>query len=228
MRSRSQEKEILDLGPGHYTPAEFTHSQKMLYRVNWLLGCLRKTVGLIKRYTGKLTLLDVGCGGGLITLYLGRRFPEMQCTGIDIAADAIQMAEQEKQLAGKAAASVSFQLTQPALDYPENHFDIVLANMVCHHLTDAELVVFFQQAVRTARRLVILNDLHRSAIAYWFFRITSPVLFRDKIITHDGLLSIRRSFMREDWERLLKEAGVENYKITWCFPFWWQVVISKK
>lgn len=223
LTQRSQEKEILDLGPGNYTPEEFIHCQKMLFRVNQRLGCLRETSKYLKTCTPNISLLDVGCGGGLFLLELARRFPEMHCTGIDIAAEAIQMADHELELSG--LHNVSFQLTQPTLDYPEDYFDVIVVNMVCHHLSDEELVTFLRQARKIAHQQVIINDLHRSAWSYWFFKVFSPVMYRDRIITNDGLVSIKRGFLREDWEVLLKEAGINEYKITWKFPFWWQVVI---
>ena len=32
LTQRSEEKELLDLGPDYYTPQEFVHCQKMLFR----------------------------------------------------------------------------------------------------------------------------------------------------------------------------------------------------
>lgn len=228
-RSRSSESEILDLGPGHYTPAEFTHCQKMLFRVNQFLGCFHETVKLLKKLPGTARVLDVGCGAGLFILHLGRRFPKMTFHGVDISTDAIAMAIDEKSKFNSDTQHVSFELlSQPVLHYPENSMDVILANMVCHHMSDEEMLLFLQQATKIAKVEIIINDLHRHAIAYWFYYLFSPILFKDKIITHDGLISIRRGFIRKELKALLDQANIQHYQIKWCFPFRWRVIIWKK
>lgn len=220
---RSSEPELLDLGPSNYTLEEYVHCQSMLFRANRLLGVFRDTVHLLKPLAKTTSLLDVGCGGGLFLLHLSQYFPAMQLTGIDIAPDAIAVAKKAQQVQGNKQVRFEWQ-SQPQLAWPENSVDVLLATMVCHHLTDIELVDFLQRAQRTARHLVILHDLQRHALAHWVFKWFSPWVFKNKIITHDGLISIRRSFTRVEWVRLLKLAGITNYQLSWRFPFRWQIV----
>ena len=228
-RSRSSENEILDLGPEHYTPAEFKHCQKMLFRVNQLLGYFHGTVKLLKKLPVTASVLDVGCGAGLFILHLSRRFPNMKFHGVDISAEAIDMAIQEKSEFSSDTQHVSFErLSKPVLNYQENSMDVILDNMVCHHMSDEEIVLFFQQAEHIAKNKIIINDLHRHSIAYWFYNIFSPILFRDRLITHDGLISIRRGFIRKELKALLDQANIRYYQIKWCFPFRWRVIIWKK
>lgn len=224
---RSQEKELLDLGPNYYSPTEFEHCMKMLFRVNRIFGFFRSTVKFLKKFSPTSTLLDVGCGGGLFLINLGKFFPKMHLTGIDISSEAITVANQELQnwQRKKSIENISFKL-QP-LDELKDSSDIVLTTMVCHHLSDDELICFLQQMLNISRRAVIINDLHRHKLAEFFYRIISPILFRNRLITHDGLISIRRGFKRHDWKLLLKKAGITHYKITWCFPFRWRVILWK-
>lgn len=224
---RSNEKELLDMGPSYYTPQEFSHCQKMLFRVNKLLGTFKSTVKALKNLSKTSSLLDVGCGGGLFILHLSKYFPQMKLTGTDVSYEAIQIAQQELQ--HWQSAQVSFNLqSQLELTLPDNHVDIVLTTMVCHHLSDDELINFLKKIYSVTRDVVIINDLHRHALAYWLYRIISPVLFRNRLITYDGLISIRRGFTRTEWHTLLKQAGLSHYKIKWCFPFRWMVTIWKK
>lgn len=229
LRQRSSEKEILDLGPGNYTPAEFKHCQKMLFRVNQLLGCFHGTVKLLKKLPSTTSIMDVGCGAGLFILHLGRLFPGMTFHGVDISTEAIAMAHDEKAKFKANTQNVSFeQLAQPVLSYKENSVDVILATMVCHHMSDQEFVLFIKQAIHTAKNKIIINDLHRHSIAYWFYYLFSPILFNDRLITHDGLISIRRGFIRKELKRLLAQANIRYYQIKWCFPFRWRVIIWKK
>lgn len=59
---RSQEKELLDLGPEYYSLDEYTECLKKLFRVNKLFGFFQSTVKILKHFSQKSTLLDVGYG----------------------------------------------------------------------------------------------------------------------------------------------------------------------
>jgi hypothetical protein len=102
-----------------------------------------------------------------------------------------------------------------------------MATLVCHHLSDAELISFLQQACRIAKQAVILNDLHRHPLATVGFATLVPLFFRNQMIWHDGLLSIRRAFTRQDWITFLKSAGIadSDYTLTWHWAFRWIVII---
>ena len=72
---------------------------------------------------------------------------------------------------------------------------------------------------------MIIHDLHRHYVAYWFYKLFSPILFRNRLITHDGLISIKRGFTRKEWHSALNKAGLTNYTLKWCFPFRWQLIL---
>jgi 2-polyprenyl-3-methyl-5-hydroxy-6-metoxy-1,4-benzoquinol methylase len=228
MQHRSYQKELIDLGPDYYTAAEYEHCLRMLFRVNRLFGFLSSTRHILKKYALRGTVVDVGCGGGLGVLALGRQFPELQFTGVDISEEAIRLAKRTLASQAVTVPNVSFQLlTKPEFEQPPNSVDVVLATLLCHHLTNDELLIFLQKTLQAARQAVILNDLHRHPLAYACYRVLSPLLFRNRLITHDGLLSIRRGFTRREWVALLKQANITHYQIKWGFPFRWRVVLWK-
>ena len=230
MKHRSKEKELMDLGSPFHTHEEYVDCLKILFKVNRLLGFFKQTVQVLKRFSKDASLIDVGCGGGLFLLNLSNYYPKMRLLGMDVSAVAIECAEQER-VRWKPAPSVSnvsFQV-QPTLQLalPVQSIDLVLTTLVCHHMDDADLVVFLKTAYQAAREAVIINDLHRHAIAYWLYQRISPWLFRNRLITHDGLISIRRGFTRAEWHHLLKQANITHYEIKWCFPFRWRVILWK-
>lgn len=230
MRQRSEQKEFLDLGPEYYSPAEYEDCLNKLFRVNYLLGIFRDTRRLIKRLLPVQSLIDIGCGNGLFLLHLHSYFPSISMTGLDLSPDAITAAQ--KQLAQwdtkGAAPPIEFHLQkEPKFNYRKNSVDIVLATLVCHHLTDDELVYFFQRALFAANKAVILNDLYRHKMAEWLFALFSPLFVRNRLIQHDGIISIRRSFTRRNWQNLLAKAGIKNYQLKLKFPFRWQVILWK-
>jgi 2-polyprenyl-3-methyl-5-hydroxy-6-metoxy-1,4-benzoquinol methylase len=228
MRERSQEKELMDLGADYYTPAEYAHCLKMLFRVNRVFGFFSSTVKALKKFPATASLVDVGCGDGLFLLQLSKYFPKMDLCGVDISAEAIALAEAELQRRSSVANNVSFKLlSQPELAISENSIDILLATMMCHHLSNEELTVFFAKAFASVRHAVIINDLQRNSCAHFFYRFISPLLFRNRLIFHDGLISIRRGFWRAELKKLLAQAGISNYQLKWRFPFRWQLILWK-
>lgn len=225
LRERSKEKELLDLGEAHYSLSEYIDCQKILFKINKLLGFFSYTRGVLKQLQPS-SVLDVGCGGGLFILNLSHYFPQTHFTGSDIAPDAIKMAKEESERFQHN--NVSFNLQQQLkLNLSENEVDIILATLVCHHIEDKELGNFFQEALRISRKAVLINDLHRHIIPYFFYKLFSP-LFGNRLINHDGLISIKRGFTRKDWLLLLKQANIEHFTIKWRFPFCWSVILWKK
>ncbi|HHF7376076.1 methyltransferase [Legionella bozemanae] len=225
---RSKEKEIIDLGQDFYTPQEYSHSLKKLFKINRLMGIFKRTVNVLQQFPSDSVLTDVGCGGGLFLLNLSKYYPKMRMLGLDISTEAIKLAEKEvlEWQLKNGNTLVEFQLQlQPELEIKEN-IDIILLNLVCHHLDDEELVSLLIKAHETTHKAMIINDLHRNFIAYWLYKMISP-LFRNRLITHDGLLSIQKSFTRKELEFLLQQARIKNYQIKWRFPFWWSILILK-
>ena len=218
------------MGSEFYTHSEYVDCLEKLFSLNILLGFFHSTKRLLKQFPKQSTILDIGCGGGLFLLNLSKHFPDMPMHGVDISADAIHLAKQKLSLWQKKdlARDVSFQLQpQPDLSSIKQRFDILLATLVFHHVDEDELITFLQGAYQNANRAVIINDLHRHWIAEWFYACVSPFLLRNRLITHDGLISIRRGFTRRELELLLSKANIQNYDIKWSFPFRWRVIMWK-
>jgi 2-polyprenyl-3-methyl-5-hydroxy-6-metoxy-1,4-benzoquinol methylase len=226
---RSKEKERLDLGPEYYDQEEYLQCLKKLFQVNKLFGFFKSTVKSLAPYSEQSTLLDVGCGSGLFILHLSKIFPNIDMQGVDISMAAIIDAKQTLLTWQKTSPiRVSFKLQehiQPNL--PENSVDIILATLVCHHLSDDELVIFLQQMYMAATKAVIINDLHRHPLAYYLYALVSPWLFQNRLITQDGLISICRGFTRAEWRSLLRRAGIHHYQLKWHFPFRWKLILKK-
>ena len=170
------------------------------------------------------SILDVGCGGGSLTVQLGLRYPRAHVLGIDIASEAINFAEHQPR-----PHNVEFRwIPTPQLDFPPKSFDVVTCSLVLHHLADNEIVQFLKEAVKIARHAVIINDLHRHPMASWSYKIISPMLFPNRMVIHDGLLSIQRSFTKEDLEKYFHAAGLpkKDVDLSWRWAFRWVATIN--
>jgi 2-polyprenyl-3-methyl-5-hydroxy-6-metoxy-1,4-benzoquinol methylase len=226
---RSHQPEWMDLGEGYYTPEVYRDCLYKLDRIGRFLGGDHATFWTLKQLSVlPSSILDVGCGGGLFTLRLANRYPQAQVVGIDICHEAIAFAQEHLKQYHPSLSNVQFFVPPSPLLDESSSFDVVMATLVCHHLSDQELISFLQQACRTAQQAVILNDLHRHPLATVGFAALVPLFFCNRMIWHDGLLSIRRSFTRQDWKVFLKAAAIDEryYHITWHWPFRWIVTID--
>ena len=69
-------------------------------------------------------LLDVGCGAGHTTLFLARRYPELELVGVDLSEEMLQLAREE----GGGLANLSFQQGDAQqLPFRDNSFDLVMS-----------------------------------------------------------------------------------------------------
>jgi 2-polyprenyl-3-methyl-5-hydroxy-6-metoxy-1,4-benzoquinol methylase len=229
LSQRSHQPEWMDLGPSYYTPEEYRDCLYQLDRIGRFLGGDRATFWALKQLQAPPTsILDVGCGGGLFTLRLAAHYPQARIVGSDISHEAIAFAQEYLQKHRLSLPNIQFIVpSSPQLD-PQAQFDVIMATLVCHHLSDDELITFLQQACRVAKQAVILNDLHRHPLATMGFAALTPLFFRNRMIWHDGLLSIRRSFTRQDWKAFLKAANIpeNDFTITWHWAFRWIVMID--
>lgn len=86
--------------------------------------------------------------------------------------------------------------------------DVVISALSAHHLSEEQLVAFLRWMEDHARLGWMINDLHRHPLPYWIARRVPPALGMNWLVRHDAAVSVARSFVRRDWERLLCAAGI--------------------
>jgi 2-polyprenyl-3-methyl-5-hydroxy-6-metoxy-1,4-benzoquinol methylase len=227
MRTRSLEKELIDLGPDYYNFEEYSDCLKKLGSIGNVLGGNRASILAFNKLSiDPVSILDVGCGGGDFTRLLAKKYNKAQVVGIDFSKEAINCAKNHPE--NKDLANLSFEVPSTLeLNQQSKSFDIVTATLVCHHMNDNQLVDFLKRAAIVAKKAIILNDLHRHSLAYFSYYCIAPLFFRNRLITHDGLISIKRGFIKKEWISYLKNAGFKpsQYTISWEFPFRWIITI---
>jgi hypothetical protein len=78
-----------------------------------------------------------------------------------------------------------------------------------------------------ASQLVIINDLHRSRIAYYSIKALTLMFSRSYLVKYDAPLSVARSLTRKEWKQILKTANISRYSIRWRWAWRWEIVIEK-
>jgi len=224
---RSYQPELLDLGSSFYSPKEYGDCLHQLGRIGRFLGGDRASVKTFSKVPKPQSILDVGCGGGQFTIQLARQFPKAQILGIDISQKAIQFAKKRKKEA--KVKNAKFEVpSSTTLSYPSNSFDVVTATLVCHHMNDTDLIDFLKKSYQVANKRVIINDLHRHWVPYVGFALIAKLFFPNRLIYHDGLLSIKKAFKRNEWIDYLQAADIplEHCSITRHWGFRWIINID--
>lgn len=161
-----------------------------------------------------LRILDIGAGGGdLCRLIAGRLRRDgfaAEITALDADARAISWASAHDGGAGlRYRCALSTRLVEEG-----QTFDVVLSNHVLHHLDDDELQTVLEDSRRLLGRngLVVHHDIARSRTAYVLFAAATWPLSRnmlaDSFIREDGLISIRRSYTREELAAVVPQGWI--------------------
>lgn len=91
------------------------------------------------------TILDLGCGAGNYTLKMLSKLPDLNCTLIDLSQNMLDKA-QERVSAATRGKVETIQGDIRDIELPKNHFDIILAGAVLHHLReDSDWEMVFQK-----------------------------------------------------------------------------------
>ena len=164
---------------------------------------------------GESTLLDIGCGGGDIPFQLAQW---AQHDGFRVHILAIDPDERAIAYARRYRPhdQIDYRVVTPkALDEEGRRFHVVLSNHLLHHLQDEAVANLLDMSGRLSTRLTLHNDIRRSAIAYYLFKWTMPLLFRDAYTVSDGLTSIRRSYRRAELTSLLPRGWTSHAMSPW-------------
>ena len=82
-----------------------------------------------------VNLLDIGCGAGNYTLMMLSKIPDLNCTLVDLSKPMLDKAfERVSQKTKNQVTILQGDIREVELN--ENHFDIILAGAVLHHLRD--------------------------------------------------------------------------------------------
>lgn len=229
-KHRSNQKELLD--DLHISFDDIKQNMKELDVINRRLGghaiTLKGIQNLINNIDPhhKLHIVELGCGGGdnlsVIKKWAEKRNVNLQLTGIDINEACIKYAMEQK-----GNLEISFICS----DYTDVQFpqrpDIIFSSLFCHHFNDDELVFMLNWMKNNSNVGFFINDLHRNALAYYSIKGLTQIFSNSYLVKNDAPLSVQRGFKRNDWEKLFKHAGIENYTCKWQWAFRWLIIYKR-
>ena len=165
-----------------------------------------------------VTLLDVACGGGDVTIALARQAQRaelpIEVHGCDVSATALTEARHR---AEQSDASVHLHERDVLRDGLPGDYDIVTCTLFLHHLSEAQVMQLLADMANRAGTIVI-SDLRRTRLGFAAARVATKVLTRSPIVHIDGPRSVRAAFTSAELTNLAESAGLPGARIEHCFP----------
>jgi ubiquinone/menaquinone biosynthesis C-methylase UbiE len=208
---RSNETELMD---DLSRPAsEFVEAYSELTAINKHLGGIRAVERFLP--VDAMSVLDVASGGCDIGEALAKR-RNRRVVSLDMNPRGLKLAEQTVPVAGDALQ----------LPFADSTFDAVICSLFFHHLTNADCVSVLREMWRVARRIVIVNDLHRNRVAHASIRILSALFSRSTMFRNDSAASVRRAFRSTELGDIAEKAGIPAH-VYRSFPYRLVLVATK-
>ncbi|PKA84195.1 hypothetical protein ATE92_2366 [Ulvibacter sp. MAR_2010_11] len=229
---RSKESEIMDNFDLHGDEMKLLLTD--LKNINkWLGGNSITRNGirtLLKGYSKEkeYVIVDIGCGDGEMlrqcALFGKREGFKFQLVGIDANPFILEEAKERS----KDFPNITFQknnVFSEEIELPK--IDIALCTLFLHHFPNQQITGLLNKLIEKTKVGIVVNDLHRSRLAFILFRIVGKLFIKTKIARHDGLVSIARGFKKIELEQLSEAINPEKTIITWKWAFRYQWILSK-
>ncbi len=221
-KQRSYELEHLDTG--NYTAEEYEDCISELQLVNRWMGDARALKQSLLKDVEQNSLkgfsvLDVGAGSGELLRVAatwarstGRGFKGV---GLELNERSAQAIREESNGFPEITSVRGDALRLP---FADDEFDYVMCSLFTHHFVDEQVVHILREMSRVARRRIFVIDLHRDPVPYFFYTTLGKLVLKNRLLRHDGALSILRSFKAEELEKLGQRAGLRDVLVEHHFP----------
>ncbi|KAB1157906.1 methyltransferase domain-containing protein [Flavobacterium luteum] len=204
-------------------------------KINQLLGGNQLTLQGVQELISKnskdkpIMIIDIGCGNGdmlrELSEYGEKNNFHFQLLGVDANNFTINYARE----LSIHYPNISY-ICEDIFDksFSELEYDIALCTLTLHHFKEEEIIKLMTIFEKNSRIGFIINDLHRSAIAYRLFQLVCIIFRLNEMSRKDGLTSILRGFKKEELIQFSKKLNLNNYRIRWKWAFRYQWIIKRE
>jgi 2-polyprenyl-3-methyl-5-hydroxy-6-metoxy-1,4-benzoquinol methylase len=176
----------------------------------------------------QICIVDLGCGNGdmlrSLAEYASKNNRKFKLIGIDANAFTLNYAKESSQ----NYPNIEY-LSEDIFKFDFEHYkiDIALCTLTLHHFKEEEILKIMQDLNENTKIGIVVNDLHRSALAYRLFRLICFVFRLNRMSKEDGLTSILRGFKKEELIAFSEKLKFSHYTINWKWAFRYQWIIYK-
>lgn len=233
MKNRSLETELMD--DLELSNSELFQTLHQLDTINrWLAesNVFSKSIAseIRKRITeneSSILVMDIGCGSGdllrRIHIELSREeLRRVRLMGIDANPNIVEYA---KSKSDRYDLSIECKNVLEKADVFEKA-DIVLSTLFFHHFNESQITDIVSNFGKDGTQFLI-NDLQRSTLAVFLFRLISVPFGLSRMAKNDGVISIKRAFTKKELEELFGSMNVSDLKISWQWAFRYQIAFKK-
>lgn len=216
LKHRMIKPELMDEAP----PEEARRSLRDIVRLNEEFGghaIVRQLMRRVVRPEEPFSLLDVGAASGDTAEVIRAGYPLATVTSLDYNEVNLQAAKPPKLLAN------AFQLP-----FRERAFDFVFCSLFLHHFTDEQVIALLKSFYAVCRRGVLVSDLERHVLSYWFLPATKPLFRWHWMTCHDGRISVGAAFTANEMRELACRAGIANPEVAVHRPAFRVSLIARK
>jgi SAM-dependent methyltransferase len=195
-------------------PAEAAVCLRDLARINrWFGGhrALIQTLRTLLKPGEQFSILDVGAASGDMGRAIRDHFPAAKVVSLDYRASHLRLGQ------GPRVAADAFQLP-----FRPKSFDFVLCSLFLHHFPDRQAAELIAALREIAVRSVIVLDLERHPLAYYFLPFTRRLLRWSEMTVHDGIISVAAAFRPEEIRALARAAGGAEARVRRHLP-WFRI-----
>jgi SAM-dependent methyltransferase len=221
---RNLRDELLDLDEAPFE--EVKDSLSDVRRVNRYLSgyrvLLKHAEPFLRNHSEKrpFTVLDLATGSAdqpaeLVLLSRRMKVP-IRVIAIDINRKMLDYAREES----KQFPEISFvQCDILNLPFEENSFDLAINSLSLHHFSENNAVSIIQALDRLGKLGFIVNDLHRSRVAFCFIFVLTRILTKNRLTRYDAPVSVMNAFTPLEMRELAQDAGVNEFEVHRHFPY---------
>ncbi len=227
---RSKQSEIMD--DFNLQGEEMKVLLSDLERVNRLLGGYGITCSgieyLLKDWPKDtpVRLLDIGCGDGAMLRHCGdwalKNGYKVHLIGVDANPHILEEAKVRSAHFRNSTFNTVDVFNNPQL-LPA--FDIALCTLFLHHFPNDQITSLLKDLSERGKVGVVVNDLHRSRLAFWLFKLFAMVFIKTRIARHDGQVSVARGFKRYELKKISEKINRKD-RIRWKWAFRYQWIIE--
>ena len=223
-RFKRRSYQLEDIDTGNYTPEEYEGCISELQLVNRWMGdahALKQTLlkDVEENSVPEFSVLDVGAGSGELLRVAATWARE---TGRTFKGVGLELNERSAQAILEESKEfpeiISVRGNALQLPFQNNEFDYVMCSLFTHHFVDEKVVHILREMDRVARRRIFVIDLHRDPVPYFFYTTLGKLVLKNRLLRHDGALSILRSFKADEMVQLGQAAGLRDVWVEHHFP----------